>query len=264
MVVLMKAPPRLLFAVLLALVTATAQDPATAKPDKVIFDLCGTLAFSPSEDPCTERRRRRAGDHERRHGPRLSDSAGEYRCSDSAAGKRRSARKVYREGKGRLSLRVFRVLRSGHNLMRANCCRIKARALLFVSSAVALLATTILRGQQDTIPGAPLAGITSRELELFRLGRSDFLEVESATDGLGPVFNGTSCAQCHNIPAIGGTGTIVETRAGYRDEAGRFRAPPGGTLMHLFSVPPHNCQVMVYEEGNGSASGFLFHCSGRV
>jgi CxxC motif-containing protein (DUF1111 family) len=85
---------------------------------------------------------------------------------------------------------------------------------------------------------------------LFRLGRSDFLEVESATEGLGPVFNGTSCAQCHNIPAIGGTGTIVETRAGYRDEAGRFHAPPGGTLMHLFSVPPHNCQVMVYEDAN--------------
>jgi len=108
----------------------------------------------------------------------------------------------------------------------------------------------VLCGQQDILPGAPLAGLTSRELELFRLGRSDFLEVESATDGLGPVFNGTSCAQCHNIPAIGGTGTIVETRAGYRDEAGRFHAPPGGTLMHLFSVPPHNCQVSVYEDAN--------------
>jgi CxxC motif-containing protein (DUF1111 family) len=85
---------------------------------------------------------------------------------------------------------------------------------------------------------------------VFRLGRSDFLEVESATEGLGPLFNGNSCAQCHNIPAVGGTGTIAEIRAGYRDETGKFHSPPGGTLMHLFSVPPHNCQVAVYEEAN--------------
>src|SRR5262245_29914912 len=105
----------------------------------------------------------------------------------------------------------------------------------------AMLAAGLLRGEQDDVPGAPLAGLTPRDLELFRLGRSDFLEVETATDGLGPVFNGTSCAQCHNIPSVGGTGTIVETRAGYRDEEGRFHAPPGGTLMHLFAVPPHTC-----------------------
>ena len=107
-----------------------------------------------------------------------------------------------------------------------------------------------LVAQTDVAPGAPLPGLTSRELELFRQGRADFLEVESASEGLGPLFNGSSCAQCHNIPAVGGTGTIVETRAGYRDEAGKFHAPPGGTLMHLFSVPPHDCQVSVYEEAN--------------
>lgn len=82
------------------------------------------------------------------------------------------------------------------------------------------------------------------------MGRNDFLEVETPSEGLGPVFNGTSCAQCHNIPAVGGTSTMVETRAGYRDEHGRFHAPPGGTLMHLFSVPPHDCQISVYEEAN--------------
>jgi CxxC motif-containing protein (DUF1111 family) len=112
--------------------------------------------------------------------------------------------------------------------------------------AAALAAGAILQAQ----PGSPLSGLTSRELELFRMGRNDFLEVESAAEGLGPVFNGTSCAQCHNIPAIGGTGTMVETRAGYRDENGAFHAPPGGTLMHLFSIPPHDCQISIYEEAN--------------
>ncbi|HZC24640.1 MAG TPA: di-heme oxidoredictase family protein, partial [Candidatus Binatia bacterium] len=74
--------------------------------------------------------------------------------------------------------------------------------------------------------------------------------VESADDGLGPMFNGTSCAQCHNLPTVGGTGTMVETRAGYRDEHGVFHAPPGGSVIHLFSVPPHDCQISVYEEAN--------------
>lgn len=107
--------------------------------------------------------------------------------------------------------------------------------------------------QGSPLIGSPLPGITSRELELFRMGREDFLEVETAAEGLGPVFNGTSCGQCHNIPVIGGTGTMVEMRAGHRDENGVFSAPPGGTLMHLFSVPPHICQVSIsaiYEEAN--------------
>jgi CxxC motif-containing protein (DUF1111 family) len=104
--------------------------------------------------------------------------------------------------------------------------------------------------QQDKLPGGPLAGISSRDLELFRMGRQDFLEVETPGEGLGPLFNGTSCGQCHNIPAVGGTGTIIELRAGYRDEQGKFHAPAGGTLMHLFSVPPHDCQVSIYEEAN--------------
>src|SRR5262245_56035999 len=115
---------------------------------------------------------------------------------------------------------------------------------------VVALACLDVWAQEERVPGSSLPGISSRELELFRMGRNDFLEVETASEGLGPLFNGTSCAQCHNIPAVGGTGTMVETRAGYRDEEGKFHAPPGGTLMHLFSVPPHDCQVSIYEEAN--------------
>lgn len=124
------------------------------------------------------------------------------------------------------------------------------RTLLLAGLASAVLAVVSVVAQQPSLPGSPLPGLTSRELELFRIGRDDFLEVETPEEGLGPMFNGTSCAQCHNIPSVGGTGTMVEMRAGYRDEDGRFHAPPGGTVMHLFSVPPHDCQILVYEEAN--------------
>ena len=52
----------------------------------------------------------------------------------------------------------------------------KAQACLLLT----VVTGTFLPGQQETIPGAPLPGITGRELELFRLGRADFLEVEKA------------------------------------------------------------------------------------
>ncbi len=117
-------------------------------------------------------------------------------------------------------------------------------------AAIGLIVVGASLAQELALPGGPLAGLTSQEFELFRAGRTDFLAVEDAEDGLGPMFNGTSCAQCHNIPAVGGTGTMVETRAGYRDEQGRFHAPPGGSVIHLFSIPPHDCQISVYEEAN--------------
>jgi cytochrome c oxidase subunit II len=49
MVVLMKTPSPLFFAGLLALAAAMAQDPAAAKPDKVISISAERFAFSPSK-----------------------------------------------------------------------------------------------------------------------------------------------------------------------------------------------------------------------
>jgi CxxC motif-containing protein (DUF1111 family) len=99
-------------------------------------------------------------------------------------------------------------------------------------------------------PGSPLTGITAREMELFRIGLEDFLEVETAEDGLGPAFNGTSCAVCHSVPAVGGISTMTEIRAGHRDENGTFTPLNGGTLYQLFSTPSHRCQVQIPAEAN--------------
>ena len=99
-------------------------------------------------------------------------------------------------------------------------------------------------------PGAPLAGITPVEFEEFRLGLDDFMEVEATEEGLGPAFNGTSCAVCHNVPAVGGAGIISELRAGRLNARGEFETldSSGETLFHLFSVPGHGCQPVVPAE----------------
>ena len=104
--------------------------------------------------------------------------------------------------------------------------------------------------------GAPLPGITPSDFERFRVGLDDFVEVETAEEGLGPAFNGTSCAACHNVPAIGGIGLITEIRAGIRADDGAFRpvrnadGSDGDTLFHTFSVPNHACQPMLPPEVN--------------
>ncbi len=116
-------------------------------------------------------------------------------------------------------------------------------AVLFSASWVAAL-------QRTTQPGDPLPGITAAEFELFRMGLDDFLEVETAEEGLGPAFNGTSCAACHNVPAIGGVSPVAEIRAATTGRAGEFVPldPSGETLFHLFSIPNHQCQSVLPAE----------------
>ena len=118
--------------------------------------------------------------------------------------------------------------------------------LLFVASFAGAQQT-----QAPPIPASvaarPLAGLTPAEFEEFRLSMDDFLEVEFSEEGLGPAFNGTSCAACHNVPAIGGGGVMAELRAGRKNAAGEFETfdETGETLFHLFSVPSHGCQPML-------------------
>ena len=120
--------------------------------------------------------------------------------------------------------------------------------------AGALLWVTALLSAQARVtqPGEPLAGVTPAEFEEFRLGLDDFLEVETAEEGLGPAFNGTSCAACHNVPAVGGISAVSEVRAARRLEDGTFvaLAADGESLFHLFSVPGHACQPAIPVEAN--------------
>ena len=88
------------------------------------------------------------------------------------------------------------------------------RTHVILAAALSGLAAALLTAQTRSALGTPLPGITPVEFQEFRLGLDDFLEVEASEEGLGPAFNGTSCAVCHNIPTIGGAGTMAELRAG--------------------------------------------------
>jgi CxxC motif-containing protein (DUF1111 family) len=127
-----------------------------------------------------------------------------------------------------------------------------AQSLIILAGCLYVTATLGIAQSRATVPGDPLPGITPVEFDEFRLGLDDFLEVETAEEGLGPAFNGTSCAACHSAPAVGGMSAIAEVRVGKRPAPGVFEsfAPDGESLMHLFSLPSHGCQPVIPAEAN--------------
>jgi len=61
--------------------------------------------------------------------------------------------------------------------------------------------------------GLPLPLSTADERRLFTRGRVAFQTVFTPATGLGPLFNGNSCAECHEDPVAGGVGDEVEVHA---------------------------------------------------
>ncbi len=127
---------------------------------------------------------------------------------------------------------------------------VKRQTLLFGAAGLLVAAMIGVSAQSPVVAGDPVVGITPREFQEFRLGLEDFREVEEASDGLGPLFNGTGCAVCHNLPAIGGSSPMTELRAGVRDPDGTFRVVGGTTLFQMFSLPDHRCQAVIPAEVN--------------
>lgn len=116
------------------------------------------------------------------------------------------------------------------------------------AGAVLMLTALHVSAQAPVAPGDPLPGATPREFEEFRLGLEDFREVEEASEGLGPLFNGTGCAMCHNVPVIGGGSPMTELRMGGSNADGSFRPLGTTTLFQIFSIPDHRCQAAIPAE----------------
>jgi hypothetical protein len=75
------------------------------------------------------------------------------------------------------------------------------------------------------------------DADRFAEALEEFTGPEGRSDGLGPVFNGSGCAECHATPIIGGSSQVVERRAGNWD--GRtFVEHPGGSLIQDRSLFP--------------------------
>src|SRR3989442_13394788 len=100
--------------------------------------------------------------------------------------------------------------------------------LLVVACATVKPITVKAPGVRGGPPGAgdALPGLTAAELEVFRAGLEQFVEVEEVKDGLGPRFNLDSCGGCHAQPAARGSRPSVNPQvAGATTGGARHTGP---------------------------------------
>ena len=78
-------------------------------------------------------------------------------------------------------------------------------------------------------PNAPPQSVSNGMPEpagdTFIMDQAKFEMVHDATNGLGPVFNATSCAQCHQNSVTGAASQMTELRIGHLDSSGNFVNP---------------------------------------
>jgi len=82
----------------------------------------------------------------------------------------------------------------------------------------------------------------------FAEALEEFTGPETIADGLGPVFNGAGCGECHTTPVIGGSSQTFERRAG-RWDGSRFTDHPGGSLIQDRAID-HRVQERVIVGNN--------------
>src|SRR5580692_11615148 len=68
-------------------------------------------------------------------------------------------------------------------------------------------------------------GIPEPTGDTFALDQQIFEQRKDIHAGLGPVFNATSCVDCHQNPVSGGPSQITEMRVGHKDADGNFVNP---------------------------------------
>ena len=109
-------------------------------------------------------------------------------------------------------------------MFRSNAFVLFPASVLFVAIATAACSGThdepAAATQEDAVTeaeasrpfGAPLAGLSADDAKRFADGLAEFEQVDGVADGLGPVFNDSSCAACHSAGATGGASERTVTR----------------------------------------------------
>jgi CxxC motif-containing protein (DUF1111 family) len=70
----------------------------------------------------------------------------------------------------------------------------------------------------------------------FDLDKAAFEAREEKINGLGPVYNAQSCAECHQNRITGGVSQVMELRAGHSAPDGKFVEAAGGSIIQTRSI----------------------------
>jgi len=103
---------------------------------------------------------------------------------------------------------------------------LKVLALLLFAAALALPIWTsrTVEGQGTTEAPTGFDTLTNGMVTqtVHDADRATFEERDGVTNGLGPLYNAQSCAECHQNPVTGGISQVSELRAGHLDGGGNF------------------------------------------
>ena len=121
--------------------------------------------------------------------------------------------------------------------------------------------------------GGPLGGLSADESAFFSAAKARFGEVDSVSGtieagvGLGPRFNGNSCAQCHAQPATGGSSPVsinpqvaLATLDGATNTVYPFIHSPGPVReVRLINNPDGTAEIIFQHRGGRSKSMLFEH-----
>jgi CxxC motif-containing protein (DUF1111 family) len=109
----------------------------------------------------------------------------------------------------------------------------RAKAILLVAAGALLALPVAMTQSGPTEAPTGYDNLTNGFVSQAQmdLDRTEFESREQISDGLGPVYNAQSCAECHQNPVTGAISQITELRAGHFDGS-NFIDHPGGSLIN--------------------------------
>lgn len=126
-------------------------------------------------------------------------------------------------------------------------------SILGISSSAILLNAQVDPGVRPGPSGAggTIAGMSGGEQDFFsNHGISQFSEVESVAEGLGPRFNLNSCAGCHAQPAMGGSSPAINPQV-----ANLASMAPGNTVPPFLTINGPVREVRFIRNPDGTPDG---------
>jgi CxxC motif-containing protein (DUF1111 family) len=123
--------------------------------------------------------------------------------------------------------------------------------VLFAVTAIGVIsASRHVKGQAVTEAPTGFDNLTNGMIDqvAFDTARAAFEERDTIEEGLGPVYNAQSCAECHQSPTTGGISQITVLRAGHRDRNDNFVEAPGGSLVQDRAIHPSLQEVITPDE----------------
>lgn len=136
---------------------------------------------------------------------------------------------------------------NGHKITASRTGAIMGVVLAAASGVAVIASGTGTPATPQARMGDPLLGLDTAQATRFDLGKIEYQRNLTVGEGLGPIFNQTSCASCHNNP-VGGHGNQTVTRFGHIGKKGGFDPLDalGGSLLQanannddcIESIPP--------------------------